>query len=247
MFITLLRVELLKTKRTLSLLIMFACPLMVAALLGLISFNQEQTIDESFSWSFLWLSATAIWSYFMLPLYIALVTALLNQTEHKVAGWRFMHSLPLSSVMLFWVKAILAWLFLVGASASLYVFTLGVSGLLVLFKGWPVDGIFAFPYWQILLKTAVTALPILLIQHIMSWRFTNMVAPLALGVIATMGITQVGSSQEYWVYYPWSYVLIANNNLSPDTVVTAIGISIFIALILMVIGSVWVHKRQITC
>ncbi|MFC3095383.1 hypothetical protein DRW07_16105 [Alteromonas sediminis] len=245
MFLTLLKVELLKTKRTLALLIMFACPLMVVTLLGLMSFNQEQVIDESFSWQHFWFSTTAIWGYFMLPLYIALVTALLNQTEHKVAGWRFMHALPLSAVNLFWAKATLAWLYLMGACLALYVFTLGMSGLLVAFKGWPSAGLFDFPYWQNMLKTAVAALPILLIQHIVSWRFANIVAPLALGVIATMGIMQVSSSKEHWFYYPWSYVLVANNNQNPETIGTALTLSAVLAVVLMLVGSVWAHKRQV--
>jgi len=247
MLLTLLKIEVLKTKRTLALLIMFACPLMVVTLLGLMSFAQEQVIDDSFSWEQFWFSTTAIWSYFMLPLYVALVTALLNQTEHKNGGWRLMHALPVNPISLFWAKATLAWLYLIGACAALYVFTLGVSGLLVLFKGWPVAGMFDFPYWQTMLKTAVAALPILLIQHIVSWRFSNIVAPLALGVIATMGIIQISSSKDHWFYYPWSYVLVANNNQNPDTIGTALLLSAILALCLMLAGSVWAHKRQISC
>ena len=54
----------------------------------------------------------------------------------------------------------------------------------------------------------LTSLPVLIIQHAVSWRFGNIIVPLSVAVMATMGIVQIGSS-EYWVWYPWSYMTMS--------------------------------------
>ena len=44
----------------------------------------------------------------------------------------------------------------------------------------------------------------------LSWRVQNLVLPLAVGVVATVGIMQIGRS-ELWVWYPWTYSFMAVN------------------------------------
>lgn len=206
----LLNVELLKIRRSLALLMMLLIPLMVVLLnvLVLARRNGIAAIDAR-QWGFYWGGSTAMWCYFMLPLFIALITGLLNGQEHKNQSWRLMLTLPVSQTRLFVVKGLLAWLFVMGASvilaAGLY---LGV--LLLIAIGAAPQGAFAFDPLPVLAKLALTSLPVIAIQHAVSWRFQNLVLPLALGVVATMGITQIGSSSN-WIWYPWAYALMAVN------------------------------------
>jgi hypothetical protein len=205
-----LAVELLKIRRSLALLMMFLVPLFVV-LVNLLVFNKKTHIADITArhWQFLWMGSTAMWCYFMLPLYIALVTGLLNGQEHKNQTWRMMLTLPISPVLLFAVKGVLAWLFVSGATlvlAGAVALAIGVLGLL----GANLQGAFDYAIWSMVGKGILACLPVLVIQHAVSWRFQNLVLPLALGVIATMGITQVGSS-EHWIYYPWTYPLMALN------------------------------------
>jgi ABC-type branched-subunit amino acid transport system ATPase component len=146
---------------------------------------------------------------FMLPLYIALVTGLLNGQEHKNGTWRLMLTLPISQRHLYVAKAVLAWLFVTGANVVLVAATSLAVGLLGL-AGAALTGAFAAPMLAMLSKISLACIPVLLIQHAVSWRVRNLVLPLAVGVIATMGIAQVGSS-TYWAWYPWTYPLVAAN------------------------------------
>ncbi|MEJ7808192.1 MAG: hypothetical protein WKG03_19995, partial [Telluria sp.] len=79
MFRKLVAVELLKIRRSLALLMMFAIPMVVVGLhfLILIKQNSMAQIGPT-SWHNYWTGVTGVWSYFMLPLYIALVTGLLT-------------------------------------------------------------------------------------------------------------------------------------------------------------------------
>jgi lantibiotic transport system permease protein len=206
----LLSVELLKIRRSLALLMMVAIPLMVvvlnAAMLlkrpGLAALGPQH-------WPMYWMGNTGLWCYFMLPLYIALVTGLLNGQEHKNQTWRLMLTLPVSPYQLYAAKGLLALLFVLGANTVLIagvVLSVGVLGV----SGANIEGAFAAPMLLPVAKVTLACLPVLVIQHAVSWRFQNIVLPLAIGVVATMGIVQIGSSAK-WVYFPWSYPMMAVN------------------------------------
>lgn len=203
----LMSVELLKIRRSLSLLMMFAVPMVVLAL-NLLMLIKQHELDKigARQWFQFWMGTTGSWCYFMLPLYTALVAALLNGHEHKNQTWRLMLTLPVSLRQLFVVKFALAWLFVMGATLVLVAataLTVVVLGLL----GASMNDAFSVPLAPILLKVGLTCVPVVVIQHALSWRFQNLVLPLAVGVIATMGIIQIGSS-AHWVWHPWTYPLM---------------------------------------
>lgn len=238
----LLMVELLKIRRSLALLMMLLIPLMVVVLnvLVLARRNGIAAIDAR-QWGFYWSMTTAMWCYFMLPLFIALVTGLLNGQEHKNQSWRLMLTLPVSQTRLFVVKGLLAWLFVMGASAILAAGAY-IGALVLIAIGASSQGAFVFAPLPMLAKLAVTSLPVIAIQHALSWRYQNLVLPLALGVVATMGITQIGSSSN-WIWYPWSYALMAVNGTDAVkqqlalTLAAGAGVALFAA-------SAWVLGRR---
>lgn len=234
MLLKLLALELLKVRRSLALLMMFAVALMVVLLNVLMLAKQfDLAAIGAPQWLRFWQNITGLFCYFMLPLYIALITGLLNGHEHRNHTWRLMLTLPVSQLQLFIAKCLLAWLFVLGAlavlatGAALAVLGFGVAGA-------SLDGAFAFQLLPLVPKVMLGALPLVVIQHAISWRFQNIVAPLAVGVIGTMGITQVGSS-SYWVWYPWTYATMAAMGSTPDRqhmalmLAAAVGAALFIA------------------
>lgn len=86
---------------------------------------------------------------------------------------------------------------------------------------------------RFLAKLAVCSLPIIAIQHAVSWRFQNLVLPLAVGMMTTVGITQIGSS-SHWMWYPWVYALMAVNGAAAAQqqalmLAAAVGTALFAA------------------
>jgi lantibiotic transport system permease protein len=238
----LLQVELLKVRRSLALLMLVVCPLMVV-LLNLGMLLKSGHVGKNLPlWQSYWLGNFALWCYFMLPLYIALITALLNGNEHKHQTWRLMLALPISQRQLFTAKAILAALFVLGANLALILFCLG--GVVVLgLAGFPLDGWFDVQYLLNVGKITLACLPVIVVQHVVSWRFSHIVAPLALGVCATMGIIQLGSS-VYWRYFPWSYSLMAANGGSPAMQILAMQLAVGVAASLFALALYWVGRTE---
>jgi hypothetical protein len=236
----LLSIELLKVRRSQAQWMMIAIPLLVVVLnvLMMLKRTAVASLGET-HWLRLWQSTSALWCYFMLPLYIALVTGLLNGHEHKNQTWRLMLTLPISQRQLYVAKAVLAWLFVLGANVVLVGGTSLAIGLLGL-AGAPLKGAFAAPMLVMLSKISLACIPILLIQHAVSWRVRNLVLPLALGVMATVVVIEIGSS-EHWAWYPWTYPLMAANG--SDTAVQShalllaagVGAALF-ALTALVLG-----------
>ncbi len=208
MIVKLIQIELLKTRRSLALLMMFICPLLVVLLMVMLAVNSGASAVETRGWTALWTTTNALWCHFMLPLYIALVTTLLNGTEHHNGTWRLMLTLPISTWQLYIAKAAVAWFFIAGANLVLFIGLIVGIAILMLF-GYPTEAAFNYPVVEQIAKVLVTCLPILIIQQAISWRFSHIVAPLAVGVIGTMGIVTIGSS-KYWLYYPWTYMLMSN-------------------------------------
>lgn len=243
MLTQLLKIELLKTKRSLALLMMFLSPAMVILVNCLVFINNQGVAVEKNGWGLFWSANFSMWGYFMMPLYVALVTALLNGIEHNSNGWRHMLSLPVKLKDLFLVKLILAMIFLIGASLTLF---FGVFTSILLFKllGYQGDDLINIGVIIKLVYACISSFSILTIQHIVSWRWENIVISLGLGVIATMSIIQFSSSQ-YWYLNPWSYTLISTNSPSIENQFLALIFSVTVGLVLTITAIKWLKTREI--
>ncbi len=244
MFRRLVAVELLKIRRSMALLMMFAIPMVVLLLnfAMLVKRHDVAQIDAKL-WFFYWNGVNGMWTYFMMPLYIALITGLLNGHEHKNQTWRLMLTLPVSQLQLFVVKGILAWLFVVASTLVLMTGTALTAGGLVL-AGASFDGAFPVELLTTLGKVTLSCLPVLVIQHAISWRFQNLVLPLAVGVIATMGVQQIGSS-TYWVWYPWSYPAMATLGSDVAKQQHAMLLAAVVGVVLLALSAVLLGRRDV--
>jgi len=245
MLIKLLHIELIKTKRSLALLMMFLSPLMVLLINLLQLLHNEGRLVSEQGWSIFWLTNSALWGYFMMPLYIALITALLNGNEHRSNGWRFMMTLPIKQTDLFLAKLILAWVYLVGASLVLFLSTL-ITILCLEAFGISGSNILSFDVIESLMYSIVGCLAILTIHHMVSWRWKNIVVSLGIGIVATMSITQL-SHTKYWHLDPWTYILLAANGSDPKVQLLAIGCSLGVTLVLIMISLFWLGRREVSC
>jgi lantibiotic transport system permease protein len=241
MLATLLRLEMLKARRSLALLMMLACPLMVVLLnTGLLLRQAGPAGVPAGAWQGFWLGNQALWCYFMLPLYLALCTALVNGAEHRQHGWRLMLTLPVSARQLYLAKLLLA----LGMTALAHLF-LVLGALLVgsLPLGAGASPLPALSMSGAMLAALAASLPILVLQHTLSWASQNIVLPLAAGVCATMGIVQLGSS-EHWRLFPWSYPLMAANGSDPAMRASALLLALSSGAALLLLGCWWAGRRR---
>jgi hypothetical protein len=244
MLATLFRLEALKARRSLALLMVLACPLMVVLLNTGLLLRQlgvdGQGGGEAHAWRGFWLGNQALWCYFMLPLHMALCTALINGAEHRQQGWRLMLTLPVSVRQLYLAKLLLA----LAMTALAHLCLLLLAGAVSLLPlGGTAPGQPAWTMAGALLAALAASLPMLVLQHSLSWASQNIVVPLAAGVCATMGIVQLGSS-AYWRVFPWSYPLMAANGSDPAMRRAALLLGLAVGAVLLGLGCWWAGRRR---
>ncbi|WOI54728.1 ABC transporter permease [Parvularcula sp. LCG005] len=205
--IQLFRAELMKIRRSLIWLVVFAVPLFVAIifLLG-ISYS-----DEPLTWQMLSLGAAGVWSIFLLPMAATIVTALLGQVEHRHNTWSLALTLPHPKWQVFVVKEIVAVLLIAVMGLVLYGLVL-LSGVL--------GGVFnpdaapmgSLPYaylGKFMYRIGVAALMLIAVQFYVAMRFGGMALPLIVGVggtlfsIVTMATSLFGLGFDIAKYLPW--------------------------------------------
>lgn len=102
------------------------------------------------------------------------------------------------------------------------------------------------PAWSMagaLLAALAARLPMLVLQHALSWASQNIILPLAVGVCATMGIIQLGSA-EYWRFFPWSYPLMAASGSDHAMRLTALALGLTGGVGLFVLGCWFAGRRR---
>ena len=101
-FATALAVEAHKLRRSLALLLAAIAPLLIAAF---IFFNLLR-LKQAMPWAMALQSSTAIWAFFMLPMSVTALTALVAHAEHGPRSWDHLRALPLPRWHLYAAKAV---------------------------------------------------------------------------------------------------------------------------------------------
>ncbi|HEX8124079.1 MAG TPA: ABC transporter permease [Allosphingosinicella sp.] len=200
-----------KLRRSLVLLLCAAAPAMVALLCALM-FNQKAGPDQP--WTLYLLSASAIWSFFMLPMTVTALTILVAQLEHGPKLWNHLLALPVPRPAYFAAKIVMVILLVAGMTGLLFVLT----PLLARLADWATParaltgGADLGQFAQILAKMFAGALLLIALQLWTALRFRSFVPPLVLGIAGTF-VAVVATGSDYGPYFPW---LIATNALASD-------------------------------
>ncbi|MBT1452131.1 ABC transporter permease [Glaciecola sp. XM2] len=242
-FINLIAIEFTKLKRSQALLMTLLCPLSVVGLQFLMVVEGGGKFVSDKGWDTYWYGAMSLWYMLMFPLYVALITSLVNGIEHKQDGWRFMATLPIKQWQVFVVKGLVSWLFVFIASVLMYLFT-SASIVLMMLIGYDAEVSFTSPFLLHLTKAMVAALPIITLGHVISWRIKNIILPLALGVIMTIIASTVARS-KYWVYDPWTYHIAATLNPREELNFQAIALGAVLGLSIFVLSAWLLNKREV--
>lgn len=205
-FILALKVEFSKLTRSLALVLAIAAPALIAAfsLANLLRVNQPTNWAE-------WLGgAISIWAYFLLPMTLAALSALICGIEHGPKMWDHLRSLPIPRWYIYAAKTVCMVLLLLFMTVAVPVFTVAAISLGgVLQPDSAAAGIINYGeiartigrlFWASLLITAV--------QLWISLRFSNFVPAIAIGIGGTF-FAVVAPSAKIGIYSPWQIPLNA--------------------------------------
>ena len=199
-----LHAELLKLKRTLAFRVVFVLPLLIALLQFLVILRTRNYAPGFNLWQTHPTNSFQIWAVFMMPLLIALVTALLNGIEHSDKQWKHLFALPVPRPAVYFAKLVVAQGLILMSTLVLAVFTVivGIAGTYLrpeLVNAGPV------PYVWIAKQAAFVWLASWLIIAIHTWISMRWAGfPIALGAgIGGTFFALFAASASLGKYYPW--------------------------------------------
>jgi len=209
-FSTALAVEFHKLRRSLALLLVVVAPLLIAIF---VFFNLLRA-GKPMPWDLSLQASAAIWAFFMLPMSVTALTALLAQTEHGPGSWDYLRALPIPRWHLYAAKAlcalalVLAMSLLLAVLAPLAISMGGMAKPIAAASGTP-----DFPRFLLLLgRIFLAAWLLVAVQLWMALRHASFVPPLALGIGGTF-FAVVATSAKAGVVLPWQ---IPVNQLASD-------------------------------
>ena len=193
--------ELLKAKRTLALWLCLAAPAAVGATLFVLLLGRRSSLD--------WLSVQStgmfMWSFFMLPISVTALAALMGQIEYGAGGWSYALISPQRKVATFAAK-VLVTLLLVALMTTVALILVPVAGTLadLLKAGDQITGrLVPANLGAQGVKIFAASLALSVLQLWAALRFRSFVPALILGVAGTF-VTVVAHASKYALAIPWA-------------------------------------------
>lgn len=213
-FIHAFQSEWLKRKRSFASSMVIAGSLFTPAIVAVVRLVRYRGLPAIYSadafWPNMWRSCWESMAIFFLPLGAILATSLITQIEFKGNAWKQVHTLPVSTAVIFLSKlaVILVMLvqFLVLFTVGIYVFAM-IPALLVPGVPFPKGSYLALPLLRENAFYFVACLPIIGAQYLMALRSNNALVPIGIGFMAWVGALAAVSS-KLAIWWPYGYTII---------------------------------------
>jgi ABC-2 type transport system permease protein len=192
-------IEYAKLKRTLAVTLCLVAPSLASALLMLICLKSPGT-----PWTGVIMNVTAIWAFFVLPMTLAALSALLGQIEHGPRMWDHILSLPLPRWRLFTAKGVVI-ISLIVLMSVLLLTEVAMSGIMlrVTAPEHAPTGVFpAQVFITVLAEIAAAGLFMAMIQLWVALATRSFVAPLTVGIAGAFFAIGAMSAKEA-IFIPW--------------------------------------------
>lgn len=234
-------VEARKLNRSLAALLAIAAP----SLIALFTFFNMMRGKAPAPWDMWMGSASAIWAFFMLPMSVTALTALVAHMEHGPKAWDHLRALPLPRWKLYVAKAICVLAVVAAMSAATLLLVWGAVSLATAIKpALEPTGDFALgTYARTMAMMFLAGLLLIAIQLWTALRFASFVPGLVLGIGGTF-FAVVATSARQGVFLPWQ---IPVNMLASETwrVNTALGLGGGLGLVALVLMTVHLARREV--
>lgn len=212
-------VELVKLRRSLALMLAVVSP----ALIAIFVFFNLLRVDRAVPWQMTAQSSVAIWAFFMLPMSVTALTALVAHTEHGPRSWDYLRSLPRPRWQLYGAKATVV----LAVVAAMSLLLAGATIAAIEAAAWIKPGITPTgsrdvgSYIVLLGRVFLSAWLLVAVQLWIALRYTSFVPALAVGIGGTF-FAVVATSAKLGMFIPWQ---IPINQLASDPDRTALSLA----------------------
>jgi len=236
-----LSVEIRKLNRSLAAVLAVAAP----SLIAVFTFFNLLRGKAPMPWDMWMVSAIGIWSYFMLPMSVTALTALVAHMEHGPKSWDHLRALPLPRWRFYAAKAVMVLAVVAFMSAATLLMTWGAVMLATAIKpGLTPTGTLEFAACAATMgKVFLAAILMVAIQLWTALRFASFVPALVVGIGGTF-FSVVATSAKAGVFFPWQMPV---NMLATEgwRVTTALGLGCGLGLFVLALAVAHLSRREV--
>lgn len=236
-----LTVELRKLNRSLASALAIAAP----GLIAVFTFFNILRGKTAQPWDMWMVSAAGIWAFFMLPMSVTALTALIAHMEHGPRTWDHLRALPLPRWTLYAAKILSVFLVLAAMSVGVFAFTWAAVKLAVVIKPeLAPTGVFdASAYLTALGRMYLAATLVVVIQLWIALRWSSFVPGLVVGIGGTF-FAVVATAAKVGVFLPWQMPV---NMLATEgwRLQTALGLGFGGGLVLLALMLWHLSRREV--
>jgi lantibiotic transport system permease protein len=238
-----LHAELLKLKRTLAFRVIFVLPFLIALLQFFIIWRTKRFPADFNLWQTHATNSFQIWAIFMMPLLIALETALLNGIEHSDKQWKHLFALPVPRHSVYFSKFIVASGLILVSCLSLALLTVLVGiGATYLRPELAAARVVPFVWiGKLALEVWLAGWLIVAIHTWISMRWAGFPIALGAGIGGTF-FALFAASASVGKYYPW---LLPMNIFLEGRFTTALVLGIGGGIVAAILGCFEFVRRDV--
>lgn len=240
-FLAPLFVEARKLNRSLAAMLAAAAPSLIAIF---VFFNMLRGKAPQ-PWDMWIVSASGIWAFFMLPMSVTALTALVAHMEHGPKSWDHLRALPLPRWRLYAAKMVCVLVVVAAMSAAVLAMTWGAVTLAAAIKPalQPVGDFDLARYAAIFGRMYLAALLMISIQLWVALRYASFVPALAVGIGGTF-FSVVATSAKQGVFFPWQMPV---NMLATEAwrVQTALGLGLGLGVVTLAAALIHLSRREV--
>jgi len=247
-----LSAEMLKLKNTFALwmAILAPCALISMFFLAFWSKGEHLVLKGLGPWISFGFQNFAIYTQLLLPIFIALLTSMINGIEHKANGWKHLYALPLPKSTVYFSKAALV-LGLVACSTLVFMVAILGAGTVLSWLRRDLgfqDYVGVGRIMTASIKIYLASFVIVAIQFWLSMRWSSFALSIGVGIVAIL-TTLVAGRWEHIHYYPFAYPLMTFNSYvkqSGQFFTEEIWLSLAVGTAVFILGYLDISRKKVS-
>lgn len=236
-----LSVEIRKLNRSLAAVLALAAPSLIAFFLFFVALRGARAGP----WNMFFEGSTTVWAFFMLPMSVTALTALVAHMEHGPRAWDHLRALPIPRWRIYAAKALCVIAIVIVMTGLNLLLTWGSLSLVGVVKPAiaPTGKLDVAKLLLVNAKVVAAATLLIAIQLWTALRFASFVPALALGIGGTF-FSVVATSAKEGVFFPWQMPV---NMLAKDAwrVETALALGGGLGAVVLVLAVLHLARREV--